>query len=202
MNDKQFPNELERSQQALALAYESTIEVLIRALDMRDRETAGHTLRVTELTLKLAHAMGISDEELIHIRRGALLHDIGKLGIPDAILFKPGILTEAEWKVMQQHPFLGYSLLAPIAFLQPALDIVYCHHERWDGSGYPRGLKGEEIPLTARVFALADVWDALVADHPYRRGWSADNVILYIKDQAGKMFDPQVVTTFLTLVHD
>ena len=200
MNDNHLLDDLQRSQQELTLAYEATINAWVRALDMRDRETAGHTLRVTELTLKLAHAMGISDEELVHIRRGALLHDIGKLGISDAILFKPGILTEAEWKVMKQHPVLGYALLSPMAFFKPALDIVYCHHERWDGSGYPRGLKGEDIPLTARIFALADVWDALLADKPYRRGWHADNVILYIKDQSGKMFDPQVVTVFLKLI--
>ena len=200
MNDNHLLDDLQRSQQELTLAYEATINAWVRALDMRDRETAGHTLRVTELTLKLAHAMGISDEELVHIRRGALLHDIGKLGISDAILFKPGILTEAEWKVMKQHPVLGYALLSPMAFFKPALDIVYCHHERWDGSGYPRGLKGEDIPRTARIFALADVWDALLADKPYRRGWHADNVILYIKDQSGKMFDPQVVTVFLKLI--
>lgn len=202
MNTNHFPDELQRSKQELTLAYESTIEAWVRVLDMKSRDAAGHALRVTELTIRLARAMGIDNEQLVHFKHGALLHDIGHLGIPDAILFKPGPLTNEEWKVMQQHPFLGYSLLAPIAFLQPALDIVYCHHERWDGSGYPRGLKGVEIPLSARTFAVVDVWDALVADHPYRRGWSADNVILYIKDQAGKMFDPQVVTAFLTLVHD
>jgi putative nucleotidyltransferase with HDIG domain len=202
MDDKHFLDDLQRSNQELTLAYEATIEAWVRALDMRDRETVGHTLRVTELTLRLARQMGISDEQLVHIRRGALLHDIGILGIPDAILFKPGPLTREEWNLMIQHPVLGQSLLSPIAFLKPALEIVYCHHERWDGSGYPRGLKGEEIPLTARIFAVVDVWDALLADKPYRRSWPMDKVILYIRDQAGKTLDPQVVTAFLTLVHD
>lgn len=202
MNDNEFLDDVQRSNRELTLAYEATIEAWVRALDMRDRDSASHTLRVTELTLRLARQMDIGDEELVHIRRGALLHDIGKLGISDVILFKPGKLTEEELKVMRQHPALGYALLSPIPFLRPALDIVYCHHERWDGSGYPRGLKGEEIPLAARIFAVVDVWDALVADRRFRRSTPQDEAIAYIKDQAGKTLDPQVVTAFLTLIHD
>ncbi|HUG34048.1 MAG TPA: HD-GYP domain-containing protein [Anaerolineales bacterium] len=154
------------------------------------------------MTLRLAHEMGINDEQLVHIRRGALLHDIGKLGIPDAILFKPGSLSEEEGRLIRQHPVLGYNLLAPILFLRPALDIVYCHHERWDGSGYPRGLKGEEIPLAARIFAVVDVWDALVADQPYRPGMPRDEAITYVKEQAGDKLDPQVVKAFLKVIND
>lgn len=201
MDDNQLLDDLERTKQELTRTCEETIEALIRALDLKDRNTAGHSLRVTELTFRLAREMSVNDELLVHMRRGALLHDIGQLGIPDAILFKPGPLTKEEWNVMMQHPALGYSLLLPIAFLKPALDIVYCHHEHWDGSGYPRGLKGEEIPLTARIFAAADVWDALLADKPYRRGWPVDKVILYIRDQAGKVFDPEVAKAFLRAVH-
>ena len=195
-------NNLQRSNLELAQAYDATIEGWVLALDLRDRELEGHTLRVTELSLRLARELGIKDEELVHIRRGALLHDIGKLGIPDTILFKPGPLTEEEQQVMRRHPVLGYTLLSPIQFLRPALDIVYCHHENWDGSGYPRGLKGEDIPRTARIFSVANVWDVLVADRPFRPGSSKDEAIAYIKDQAGKQFDPQVVNAFLTVISD
>jgi PAS domain S-box-containing protein/putative nucleotidyltransferase with HDIG domain len=154
----------------LALAYDSTIEGWSHALDLRDKETEGHTLRVTEMTLRLARAAGLTEDELAHVRRGALLHDIGKMGVPDAILLKPDKLTDAEWVVMRQHPIYAYKLLSPIAYLQPALDIPYCHHEKWDGSGYPSGLKGEQIPMAARLFAIVDVWDALRSDRPYRQG--------------------------------
>jgi len=183
------------------LTYEATIEGWVRALDLRDRQTEGHTQRVTELTLRLAHMMGIRDEQLVHIRRGALLHDIGKLGIPDAILHKPGQLTEEELKLIKQHPTLGYHLLLPIPFLRPALDIVFCHHERWDGSGYPWGLKGEEIPLAARIFAVVDVWDALVSDRAFRRSTPQEEAIAYLKDQAGKTLDPHVVEAFVAVMH-
>ena len=192
---------LEESNRQLSLAYEATIEAWSRALELRDKEIAGHSRRVTELALRLAHKMGIREEQLAHIRRGALLHDIGKLGMPDAILHKPGALTEQESKVMRQHPVLGYSLLSPIQFLQPALDIVYCHHEHWDASGYPRGLKGEQIPQMARLFSVVNVWDNLIADRPFRLGQSRDEANLYVRDQAGKQFDPQVVQAFLTLIH-
>lgn len=202
MNNDNLLENLKRSQDELALAYETTIEGWVRALDLRDRETAGNTLRVTELTIRLARAMGISDEQLVHIRHGALLHDIGKLGIPDAILFKPGKSTEEELKLLQGHPVLGYHLLSPISFLQPALDIVYCHHERWDGSGYPRGLKGEDIPLSARIFAVVDVWDALVAERRFHRSTPRDEAIAYMKDQAGKTLDPRIVETFLKTISE
>lgn len=202
MNDNHLLEDLQRLKQELAQAYEATLVGWVRALDLRDREIEGHSLRVTELTLRLARAMGIDDEGLVHIRHGALLHDIGKLGIPDAILFKPGELTEEELKLWQQHPVLGYRLLSSIPFLQPALDIVYCHHERWDGSGYPRGLKGEEIPLTARIFAVVDVWDALVAERRFRHSTPKHKAIAWLQDQAGKTLDPQVVAAFIRVIRD
>ncbi len=184
----------------LEAAYDSTIEGWSRALELRDRETEGHTLRVTEITLRLARAMGMNENELVHLRRGALLHDIGKMGVPDSILLKPDKLTDEERKIMQQHPKLAYEMLASIKYLQPALDIPYCHHEKWDGSGYPRGLKGKEIPLAARIFAVVDVWDALMSDRPYRPAWPKDKVIQYIREQAGIHFDPEVVEHFLQLI--
>lgn len=202
MKDDNLLDDLQRLNMELTLAYDASVEGWVRALEMRAREPEGHVRRVTELTLRLAHEMGINDEQLVHIRRGALLHDIGKLGIPDAILFKPGSLSEEEWRLMRQHPVLGYALLSPISFLRPAMDIVYCHHERWDGSGYPRGLKGEEIPLAARIFAVVDMWDALVADQPYRRGRPRDEAIAHIKEQAGEKFDPQIVKVFLKVIDD
>jgi len=192
--------ELQRSNLELVSAYEATIDGWVRALELRDKGVASHTQRVTEMTLRLAREMGIREEQLVHIRRGALLHDIGKLGIPDAILYKPGELTEEERQLMRQHPVFAYTLLSPISFLRPALDIVYCHHENWDGSGYPRGLKGEEIPQAARLFSVVNVWDTLVSDRPYRRGMSKDEAVAYIKDQAGKQFDPQVVQVFLKFI--
>ncbi len=195
----------ERVRQAnleLSLAYDSTLEGWSRALEMRERETAGHSQRVVSLTLGLAKALGLSDEELVHIRRGALLHDIGKMGIPDHILLKPGKLTDDEWNIMRQHPIYAYQLLAPIQYLAPALDIPYAHHERWDGSGYPRGLKGEEIPLAARIFAVVDVWDALISDRPYSPAWTKTDAKEYIRSQAGKHFDPKIVEVFLKLIEE
>jgi PAS domain S-box-containing protein len=192
--------DLQRSNLELALAYDATIEGWSHALDLRDKETEGHTLRVTEMTLKLAQAMGIHDEELIHIRRGSLLHDIGKMGVPDRILLKPDKLTEDEWVSMRKHPGFAYDMLVPVAYLRPALDIPYCHHEKWDGTGYPRGLKGDLIPMAARIFAVVDVWDALLSDRPYRAGWKNDDVLKYIKEQSGKHFDPRVVDVFLDQV--
>jgi len=182
------------------LAYDTTLEGWARALELRDEETEGHSQRVTEMTLRLARAMGISDAELAHVRHGVLLHDIGKMGIPDGILFKPGSLTEEEWEIMRRHPTYAYELLSPIRYLRPALDIPYSHHEKWDGTGYPEGLKGEQIPLAARIFAVVDVWDALRADRPYRPAWSEEEVIEYIREQAGKHFDPQVVEIFLRII--
>jgi PAS domain S-box-containing protein len=193
-------DDLQRSNVELALAYDATIEGWSRALDLRDKETEGHTQRVTEMTVRLARAIGISESEIVHIRRGALLHDIGKMGIPDAILLKTGPLAESEWSIMRQHPMYAYKMLSPIAFLRPALDIPYCHHEKWDGAGYPRGLKGDQIPLAARVFAVVDVWDALRSGRPYRQGWERAKVIEYIGEQSGKHFDPQIVDAFMRLI--
>ncbi len=190
---------LQRSNLELALAYDTTLEGWSRALDLRDKETEGHSQRVTELTLRLARAMGMGDPELVHARRGALLHDIGKMGIPDNILNKDGALTEQEEAVMRRHPSYANELLVPITYLRPALDIPYCHHERWDGTGYPRGLRGTQIPLSARIFAVADVWDALRSDRPYRQGWSTEGARNYIRTAAGTQFDPQVVEVFLRM---
>jgi putative two-component system response regulator len=181
-------------------AYEATIEGWSHAMDLRDRETEGHSRRVTELTLKLAKVFGMNDVELVHIRHGALLHDMGKIGIPDAILHKPTSLTDEEWEIMRKHPQFAHDMLYPVEYLRPALDIPYCHHEKWDGSGYPRGLKGDEIPLPARLFALADVWDALTSDRPYRSAWKKEEALSYIRDQSGKHFDPQCVELFFKVV--
>lgn len=199
-NAKLFAD-LQSSTMNLIFAYDATIEGWSRALELRDQETQGHTQRVVEKTLKLARMLGMSEEELVHVRRGALLHDIGKMGVPDAILLKPGKLTDEEWAQMKQHPQYAYEMLAPIAYLKPALDIPYCHHEKWDGSGYPRGLKEEEIPLSARIFAVVDVWDALTSKRPYREVWPAEKAQEYLSEQAGKHFDPKVVAAFLDMKH-
>ena len=191
--------ELQRSNRELQAAYEATIEGWSRAMDLRDHETENHTLRVTDLTLRLARQMGVREEEWIHYRRGALLHDIGKLGVPDAILQKAGALDDEEWALMRRHPIFAYQMLYPIEYLRPALEIPYCHHEKWDGSGYPRGLRGEEIPLAARIFAVVDVFDALTSNRPYRPAWSIRDALNYIQEQAGKHFDPQVVEAFLQM---
>jgi len=191
---------LQEAHSQLLGAYEATIEGWSRAMDLRDRETEGHSQRVTELTLRLAMARGLDTQELIHIRRGALLHDMGKLGIPDSILHKPGTFTAEEWAIMRRHPQLAYDMLHPVEYLHPALDIPYCHHEKWDGSGYPRGLKGDEIPLAARLFAVIDVWDALTSDRPYRRAWTNENALAYIREQSGKHFDPEIVDLFFKAI--
>jgi putative nucleotidyltransferase with HDIG domain len=189
--------DLQRSNLDLTLAYDATIEGWSRALDLRDKETEGHTQRVTDITLQLAQRLGFGDEELVHVRRGALLHDIGKMGIPDMILLKPGPLTETEWVIMRKHPEYAYALLYAIDYLRPALDIPYCHHEKWDGTGYPQGLKGEQIPLAARLFAVVDVWDALTNDRPYRKAWAVEKVRDYIQSLAGTHFDPQMARAVL-----
>ncbi len=192
-------DDLQRSNSELLLAYNATIEGWSHALDLRDNETEGHTLRVTEMTMRLARAMGIGEANLVHLRRGALLHDIGKMGIPDRVLLKPGPLTDEEWGIMRRHPVYAYEWLSPIVFLQPALDIPYCHHERWNGRGYPRGLRGEGIPLPARIFAVVDVWDALTTNRPYREPWPPDRAKEFLHKQSRVQFDPRVVEAFLDL---
>jgi putative nucleotidyltransferase with HDIG domain len=194
--------QLQQANSELTHAYNATIEGWSRALDLRDRETEGHSVRVTELALQLAKRMNLPPEELDHIRRGALLHDIGKMGVPDRILLKPGPLNADEWQVMRQHPIYAYEWLSPIPFLQPALAIPYAHHERWDGSGYPRGLRGEQIPLMARIFAVVDVWDALRSVRPYRLPWSEERVMTHIYALSDSHFDPQVVKAFLDLIQE
>ncbi|HJQ15241.1 MAG TPA: HD domain-containing phosphohydrolase, partial [Anaerolineales bacterium] len=191
--------DLQESHRELERAYQATLEGWVRALDLRDKETEGHTQRVTILTHRLARSMGVSDAELVHITRGALLHDIGKMAIPDGILLKPGQLTEEERKLIQKHPIYAYEMLSPIDFLVPAIDIPYCHHEKWDGTGYPRGLKQDEIPFAARIFPIIDVWDALISDRPYRKAMAHDEVRQIIKADSGKHFDPLVVEAFLEL---
>lgn len=191
--------ELQESHRDLERAYQATLEGWVRALDLRDKETEGHTQRVTVLTERLARSMGVRDEALIHIKRGALLHDIGKMGIPDGILLKPGQLTDEERKLIQKHPVYAYEMLSPIDFLLPAIDIPYCHHEKWDGTGYPRGLRGEEIPFAARIFPVIDVWDALISDRPYRKALPQEEVRRIIQADSGKHFDPRVVEAFMSL---
>ncbi len=190
-------NDLQRSNSDLTTAYDATIEGWSRALDLRDEETEGHTLRVTDVTMQLARNFGLGEAQLAQVRWGALLHDIGKMGVADRILLKPGPLTEEEWAVMKRHPVLAYEMLSPIRYLRSALDIPYSHHEKWDGTGYPQGLKGEGIPLTARIFAVVDVWDALRSDRPYRPAWPEEKVIEHIRSLAGTHFDPQVVKVCL-----
>ena len=197
---KRAENDLQLAHNQLSEAYEKTIEGWVRALDLRDRETEGHTQRVTELTLKVAKKLGFSEEELSHIKRGALLHDMGKIAIPDEILQKPGPLNEAEWEKMRQHPNYAYEMLSPISYLRPALDIPFYHHERWNGSGYPHGLKGESIPLAARLFAIIDVWDALRSDRPYRKELPREQVIEYLREKSDILFEPRLVDLFLDFV--
>jgi len=197
LHDAALFDGLQRSNADLVVAYDATIEGWSRALDLRDHETEGHSHRVTTASLHTAEALGLDEADLVHMRRGALLHDIGKMGVPDAILLKPGPLSEDERAIMQMHARYAYDMLSPISYLKPALDIPYCHHERWDGSGYPRGLKGESIPLMARIFAIADVWDALRSDRPYRKGWSDDAVRAHLLEGSGTHFDPRILETFL-----
>ena len=191
--------DLQESHRELQMAYQATLEGWVRALDLRDKETEGHTQRVTILTHRLARSMGVSDDMLVHITRGALLHDIGKMAIPDGILLKPGQLTDEERKVIQKHPVYAYEMLRPIDFLVPAIDIPYCHHEKWDGTGYPRGLKQDEIPFAARIFPVIDVWDALTSDRPYRKAMPHSEVRRIIQADSGKHFDPVVVKAFMEL---
>ncbi len=200
-NAQLFEN-LQRSNQELSLAYDTTLEGWGKALELRDKETQGHTRRVVEMTVRLARRMNISDSEITQIYRGALLHDIGKMGVPDQILHKTGPLNESEWEQMRRHPQYAYDLLFPIAYLRPALDIPYCHHEKWDGTGYPRGIKGEEIPLAARIFAIVDVWDALLSNRPYRKTWTKKETIEYILKESGTRFDPKIVKIFIEMISE
>jgi len=193
-------SERKRAEENLAEAYDTTLEGWAKALELRDKETEGHSRRVTETTLAVARAMGLSEEELLHMRRGSILHDIGKMGIPDDILRKNGPLTAEEKMIVQKHPTTAFELLKPIAYLNNSLEIPYCHHEKWDGTGYPCGLKGEEIPLAARIFAVVDVWDALSSDRPYRNAWPREKVAQYLIAESGKHFDPQVLSVFLTML--
>jgi HD-GYP domain-containing protein (c-di-GMP phosphodiesterase class II) len=202
MDAAQLYHELQRSNLELSMAYDATIEGWSHALDLKDKETEGHTLRVTDWTVRLATLAGIEETEIVHLRRGALLHDIGKLGIPDHILGKTGKLTEDEWEIMRRHTLYGYNMLHPIEFLRPAIDIPYYHHEKWDGTGYPQGLAGEQIPYAARLFAIVDVWDAITSDRPYRKAWSVETAIEYIRSEKGKHFDPAIVDLFLKLVDE
>ncbi len=184
----------------LIAAYDAAIAGWSGALDLRDKETEGHSRRVTDLSLRLATRLGLQGDDLAHLRRGALLHDIGKMGVPDAILQKPGPLDDEEWVVMRRHTDLAKDLLTPMPYLHPAIDVPYCHHERWDGAGYPRGLAGTDIPLAARIFAVVDVYDALTNDRPYRAAWPVQKAVDHIKEQAGKHFDPAIVEAFLELL--
>jgi len=192
-------NNMQRSNIELEQAYDGTIEGWASGLELRDMETEGHCRRVVDMTIKLARSMGISKDEMVNIRRGALLHDIGKIGVPDSILRKPGPLDDEEWQIMRQHPVYAYEWLLPIHYLRSALDIPYSHHEKWDGSGYPRGLSGDQIPLSARIFAVVDVWDALLSDRPCRDAWPLEKVWEYIRSESGKHFDPQVVEALFEL---
>ena len=191
--------DLQRSNLELTRTYDATINAWSRVLELRDRQTEGHTQRVAEITLQLANRLGFSGEQLVHIRRGAILHDIGKMAVPDHILLKPAALTDSERGIMEQHPHFAHDMLASTPYLQPAMEIPLHHHEKWDGTGYPQGLKGEQIPLSARLFAVVDVFDALISDRPYRSAWSKEKALGYILDQSGRHFDPGIVVEFMKM---
>ena len=191
---------VKESEVELRTNYDLTLEAWAKVLEYRDRETEGHSRRLVELSTQLATALGLGTDEIDHLRRGAMLHDIGKLAIPDEILLKPGALNDAERRLMQQHPVFAKQMLSRVSFLQPSIDVAYCHHERWDGLGYPQGLKGEAIPLTARLFAVVDQWDALASDRPYRKAWTKEEMVVYFRENAGKIYDPQIVKVFLSII--
>jgi len=201
-NFNQMIISMRESKNQILVSYDSTLEGWSKALEYRNEETKGHTDRVLELMLKAARELGIEESKMDHIRRGALLHDIGKMGIPDMILNKPHALTEEEQRIMQQHPVYACEMLKDIEFLKPALNIPYCHHEHWDGSGYPQGLKGEEIPIEARIFALVDAWDAITTDRPYRSAMTKDEAVNTIRSEIGSHFDPEIAERFLKLVSE
>ena len=193
---------VKESEAELRANYDLTLEAWAKVLEYRDRETEGHSRRLVELSTRLATALGLGAEEIDHLRRGALLHDIGKLAIPDEILLKPGALNDAERRMMQQHPAYAKQMLSQVSFLQPSIDVAYSHHERWDGLGYPEGLKGEAIPFSGRIFAVVDQWDALTSDRPYRNAWSREKVIAYLQENAGRIYDPKIVDAFLTIISE
>jgi HD-GYP domain-containing protein (c-di-GMP phosphodiesterase class II) len=188
---------LERTIIELEMAYDATIEAWTHALDLRDKESAGHTRHVTEMTVRLAREFGLSADQIPHVQRGALLHDIGKMGIPDTVFHKTSSLSSEEWVLVRRHPQIAYDMLSPIAYLFPALDIPHYHHEKWDGTGYVYGLKGDQIPFTARMFAVVDVYESLTSDRLYRKAWPEESAREYLQEQAGQHFDPQVVEIFL-----
>ncbi len=196
---RSFTLDMEQSNIRLSLAYDATLRSLVQAIELRDVDTQDHAYRVTEFALKLCRSLGMPEQNLEVMHHGALLHDVGKIAIPDEILHKPQALSDTEWEQMRRHPQLGYDLLASIDYLEEAAQIPLCHHERWNGSGYPRGLRAEAIPYEARIFAVADVWDALTSDRPYRPAWSAADAYTYITDNSGTLFDPQVVDAFIEL---
>jgi HD-GYP domain-containing protein (c-di-GMP phosphodiesterase class II) len=189
-------------EQEVLFSYNKIIEGWRRALEMRDMDTASHSARVVELAARLAQATGLPEQQMIHFRNGAYLHDIGKIGVPDRVLLKPGPLNDEEWQMMRRHPELAHEMLVTIPYFQPALDIPRYHHEHWDGTGYPDHLQGEQIPLAARIFAIVDVWDALNSQRPYRNAWPEREVRAYIEAQAGKQFDPRLVEAFMKLVSE
>ena len=191
---------VKESEAELRANYDLTLGAWAKVLEYRDKETEGHSRRLVELSTRLAQAVGLSAEEITYLQRGALLHDIGKLAIPDEILLKPGALNDSERKMLEKHPVYAKQMLSQVSFLQPSIGVAYSHHERWDGLGYPEGLKGEEIPLPTRIFAVVDQWDALTSDRPYRKAWTRETVITYLQDNAGKIYDPQIVNVFLTLI--
>jgi putative nucleotidyltransferase with HDIG domain len=191
---------VKESEAELRENYDLTLEAWAKVLEYRDRETEGHSRRLVELSSQLATALGLPAEEIDHLKRGALLHDIGKLAIPDEILLKPGALNDAERRMMQQHPTYAKQMLSQVSFLRPSIDVAYSHHERWDGLGYPEGLKGEAIPLTARIFTVVDQWDALTSARPYRKAWAREDTLAYFRENAGKIYDPQIVSVFFTII--
>ncbi len=193
-------DDLQRTNDEMRLAYDAALVGWAKTIERHDVDAKGHNQRVTEMTLELARAMGMGGDDLVHLRRGSLLHDIGKVCIPDRILNKSGPLTQKEWKVVHKHPEYAYELLAPINHLRQSIDIPYCHHEHWDGAGYPRGLSKEQIPLSARLFSVVDVYDALLSPRPYREPWSEDRVVDYVRKQSGHQFDPAVVNAFFSLM--
>jgi putative two-component system response regulator len=190
---------LEQLRAALEEAHETAVLSWVRLLEWKDRETEGHSFRVARMMAELAYSVGMSEEDILHAYWGALLHDIGKIGVPDAILHKTAPLTNEEWAVMREHTTIAHQLLEPIAFVRPAIDIPYCHHEKWDGTGYPRGLKGDDIPLAARLFAVIDVYDSLINDRPYRKAWSKRQALDHLCMLSGTHFDPRAVRAFMRL---